>query len=144
MLDNKPIETKAHGGDVAGAFDEFMRALKILKETNDTRLADLERRSSADVVTTEKLDRIDRALDEHRRVVDDLALKAVRPPLGGDRSVSKNRHDIQHKAAFDAYVRKGEAGGLPRNRGRKRCPQAPILTAATSCRKTPNALSTAR
>ena len=84
------------------------------------------------------------ALDQHRRVVDDLAPKAVRPPLGGDRSVSKNRHDIQHKAAFDAYVRKGAAGQLREIEQKALSAGSTILTAATSCRKTPNALSTAR
>ena len=60
-----------------------MRAFEAFKEANDERLGQLERRVSADVVTTDKLDRIDRALDETKRVVDELALKSARPHLGG-------------------------------------------------------------
>ena len=65
------------------AFDDFMRAFEAFKETNDERLSQLERRTSADVVTTDKVDRLNRALDETKRVVDDLALKSARPHLGG-------------------------------------------------------------
>jgi HK97 family phage major capsid protein len=68
---------------VALAFDEFMRAFEAFKLTNDERLAQIEQQISADVVTTEKLDRINRAIDQHKALVDQLTLKAARPPLGG-------------------------------------------------------------
>lgn len=96
--------------DVNAAFGEFMRAFESFKETNDDRLAQLERRSSADPLTTDKLARIDRALDDTKRIVDDLALKAARPHLGGP--AQRAGSNLQHKAAFDAYVRKGDAGQL--------------------------------
>ena len=91
------------------AFGDFMRAFEAFKETNDDRLSQLERRS-ADVVTTDKVDRLNRALDETKRVVDDLALKSARPHLGGP--APRSGAQLQHKAAFDAYVRKGEASQL--------------------------------
>ncbi len=62
------------------------------------------------MVTTEKLARIDRALDENKRVVDELALKAARPPLAG--AAPRSGASLAHKAAFDGYVRRGEAGQL--------------------------------
>ena len=107
------LETKsasASDHDVNTAFGEFMRAFEAFKETNDDRLSQLERRSAADPVTTDKLARIDRALDETRRIVDDLALKAARPQLGGP--TQRSGASLQHKAAFDAYVRKGDATHL--------------------------------
>lgn len=103
------LETKA-GGNVGAAFEDFMRAFEAFKETNDERLYSLERRSAADPLIEEKLSRIDRALDEHRRVVDDLALKAARPAIGG--TPPRSGAALAHKAAFDAYVRKGEPGTL--------------------------------
>jgi HK97 family phage major capsid protein len=103
------LETKA-GGNVGAAFDDFMRAFEAFKETNDDRLDHLERRSAADPLIEDKLTRIDRALDEHRRVVDDLALKAARPQIGG--SAVRTGAALAHKSAFDAYVRKGEPGSL--------------------------------
>ena len=96
--------------DVALAFDEFMRAFEAFKETNDERLAQIEQSISEDVVTTEKLERINRALDQHQAAVDQLTLKSARPQLGG--SVRSSGATLQHKAAFEAYVRHGEANGL--------------------------------
>jgi HK97 family phage major capsid protein len=102
--------TSASDTDVNAAFGEFMRAFEAFKETNDDRLSQLERRSAADPVTTDKLARIDRALDETKRIVDDLALKAARPHLGAP--AQRSGSNLQHKAAFDAYVRKGDAAQL--------------------------------
>jgi HK97 family phage major capsid protein len=105
------LETKsASDGDLGAAFDGFMRAFEAFKEANDERLGQIERRMSADVITAERVDRINRALDEHKRVVDELALKSSRPHLGGP--APRSLAAPQHKAAFDAYVRKGEAGPL--------------------------------
>jgi HK97 family phage major capsid protein len=108
-----PLETKSTSAtdtDVNAAFGEFMRAFEAFKETNDDRLSQLERRSAADPVTSDKLTRIDRTLDETKRIVDDLALKSARPHLGGP--TQRTGASLQHKAAFDAYVRKGDAGSL--------------------------------
>lgn len=103
------LETKA-GGNVGAAFEDFMRAFEAFKETNDDRLYQLERRSATDPLIDEKLARIDRALDDHRRVVDDLALKAARPAIGG--SAPRSTASLAHKSAFDAYVRRGDTGAL--------------------------------
>ena len=86
--------TSASDTDVNAAFGEFMRAFEAFKETNDDRLSQLERRSSADPVTTDKLTRIDRALDETKRIVDDLALKAARPHLGAP--TARSGSSLQH------------------------------------------------
>ena len=68
------IETKsAASADDAGinaAFGDFMRAFDAFKDSNDERLGQLERRMSADVVTTDRLDRINRALDEKASKLD--------------------------------------------------------------------------
>ena len=117
------IETKANRGasfgkaasgsseDVAVAFDEFMRAFEAFKATDEERLQQIEQQLTEDVVTTEKLERINRAMDQHKAVVDQLTLKAARPQLGGA-GVRWNGATLQHKAAFEAYVRHGEANGL--------------------------------
>lgn len=101
-------QVKAVPDTVTAAFDEFMEAFEAFRETNDQRLADIERKMGADVVTRDKLDRIDRALDDNRRIMDDLALKKARPALGRKDALS---HDAEeHKAAFEAYIRRGEEG----------------------------------
>ncbi len=104
------LETKGVPSHVGEAFEDFMRAFEAFKETNDERLYALERRGVSDPLIEEKLTRIDRALDENRRVVDELALKSARPALGS--SVVRSGAALQHKAAFESYVRKGEPGRL--------------------------------
>jgi HK97 family phage major capsid protein len=112
------LETKAADAasslDVVDAFDEFMQAFEAFKATNDQRLAEIENRMSADVVTVEKMDRINRALDEHKRAVDTLVLKSRRPSLGLESGGAKSVQSFEHKAAFEAYVRGGAEDGLRR------------------------------
>jgi HK97 family phage major capsid protein len=95
---NYPLETKVVADS---AHDGVLEAFEAFKEANDDRLAQIEKRMSADVVTSEKVDRISKAIDE-------LTLKARRPSLGGE----KRSEPSEHKQAFDAYIRKGEAYGL--------------------------------
>ena len=102
MSNSEDYETKHAGGDVASAFDEFMRAFEEYKDTNDRRLAEMERRS-ADVVTSDKLERLDRALDT-------LSVKSQRLPIGG--GVARSGVATQHKSAFEGYVRKGDTAAL--------------------------------
>jgi HK97 family phage major capsid protein len=105
-------EVKSGEGDVGAAFDEFMRSFEAFKAGNDERLAEIERKMSADVVTVEKVDRINRALDEQKRNLDGLILKNRRPPLEtGGRAIAA---PSEHKAAFEAYVRGGAEDGLRR------------------------------
>jgi HK97 family phage major capsid protein len=99
------------GDEVALAFDEFMRAFEAYKETNDERIQQIEQQISEDVATSEKLARINRAIDQHKSAMDQLVLKSARPALGGS-AVRSSGVLLQHKAAFEAYVRTGEASGL--------------------------------
>ncbi len=110
MTDQNGLEAKAERSALAHEFEDFMRAFEAFKETNDERLAEIEQRAAADPVTTEKLARIDRALDETKRTIDQVALKAQRPQLGGNGQQTAD--GLAHKAAFDGYVRKGESANL--------------------------------
>ncbi len=112
MTNDTDLETKA-GGSVGAAFEEFMRAFEAYKDTNDERLSELERRSAADPLIDDKLARLDRALDETKRVADRLAVKAQRPHLGGAGAL-ETAAVRDHRRAFDEYVRKGETANLAR------------------------------
>ncbi len=54
-----PLENKAGTGPVRSAVDDFAHAFAAFKETNDERLRQIEGRLGTDVVTEEKLARID-------------------------------------------------------------------------------------
>jgi HK97 family phage major capsid protein len=100
------LETKvAHGDAMAG----LMEAFHAFKEANDERLALLEKRSGADALVEEKVDRIGKAIDAQKARLDELTLKARRPAIGGEDKAESSR---EHRAAFEAYVRKGETQGL--------------------------------
>ena len=98
-------ETKA---DLARAMDDMQYAFEAFKESNDLRLAEIERKASADVVTSDKLGRIEAAMDASQRRMDELVLKSHRPALSGAPVVSAS----EHKSAFDSYVRGGNESGL--------------------------------
>ena len=97
--------------EVVDAFDDFMSAFESFKETNDERLAQIERRVGPDVVTTEKMERINRALDDTKRRMDEMCAKSLRPRLAGEQGVM-TVSAREHKQAFDGYIRKGEAANL--------------------------------
>jgi HK97 family phage major capsid protein len=99
--------------EAGAAFDELMRAFEEYKETNDRRVGGLERRGAADPVDDDKLARLDATLDDTRRRLDELQLKAARPPLGAAERATFGPA-AEHKAAFEAYVRSGETAGLKR------------------------------
>jgi HK97 family phage major capsid protein len=94
------METKVMTDESTGVF-EVMQAFEAFKDANDERLAQIEKRMSADAVTADKVERINKALD-------DLTLKLKRPQLGG----LEKAQPTEHKRAFENYVRKGESHGL--------------------------------
>jgi HK97 family phage major capsid protein len=103
------LETKAGiAGDALVTHDELMRAFDAFKAANDERL-DARR---GDVLLEEKVARIDAALDAASKKLDAITLKSARPALGRDAQAAKSASELEHKAAFDAYVRAGEAAGL--------------------------------
>lgn len=107
--DGLPAEIKS--ADPANALGELHRAFAAFREANDERLTQIERRMSSDVVTEEKLARIDRTLDETKRILDRQVIEKARPRLsaGLDRADSDVR---EHKSAFRAYMRSGDSAGL--------------------------------
>ncbi|WP_244618864.1 phage major capsid protein [Rhizobium sp. 18065] len=116
------LEVKAAPDTVTAAFEDFMQAFEAFKEGNDQRLSEIEHKLTADVVTRDKVERINKAMDEQSRLLDELALKKLRPPLsrgsrdGGHQGLHHGGHDgeadAEHKAAFEAYIRRGDDAAL--------------------------------
>jgi HK97 family phage major capsid protein len=106
-LQTAPAETKA-----IADLDGLHRAFSAFRETNDERLAQIEGRLSADVLTEEKLSRIDRALDETKSRLDAQAIERARPRLALSEKSAADPFAREHKMAFHAYMKSGEVGGL--------------------------------
>ncbi len=99
-----------NGLETKVAFGDFMQAFEAFKDANDERLGQIEQRMSADAVTSDKVERINRAVDETKSRLDELTLKARRPRMSGTDDTGPAARE--HKAAFETYVRKGETHGL--------------------------------
>ena len=89
--------------DAAVTHDEMMRVFETFKSENDQRLNAVERKRE-DVLLEEKVNRISDALDN-------LSVKQARPMLAAART-GTDRNLLEHKQAFDAYIRAGESAGL--------------------------------
>jgi len=101
--------------ELKDAFEDLLTSFEAFRDANDDRLADIERKLSADVVTEEKVNRISDALDGQKRLIDRLVLKGRRPDIGPSTGTGQVRLEAsEHKAAFDSYVRTGEMTGLKR------------------------------
>lgn len=111
-LEHKAYDNAAEPREIKQAFGEFLNAFEEFKHANDERLAQIEAKHGADVVTVEKVDRINAALDEQKRALDTLSLATARPGIDGDYKADATPALRERKAAFDRYVRKGDAGGL--------------------------------
>ncbi len=106
----KAPEVKSYSGEVSDAFDEFKGTFEQFREANDDRLAEIEKRMTADVLSIEKVDRINAAVDEQKRQFDNLLLKSKRPALGASQFTSIAQ--MEHKAGFTNYMRSGNEGNL--------------------------------
>ncbi len=110
-FETKIADQACAGFEIEQAFDGFLRSFEAFKDANEERLSQLETRLGADVVTTEKMQRINEALDQQKAAIDELTLAARRPQLGGE-AAGLSASAREHKAAWEAYVRKGVADGL--------------------------------
>lgn len=103
-------EIKAFPGEINDAFDDFKGMFQSFRDENDDRLNQIEKRMSADVLTVEKVDRINSAVSEQKRHLDNLILKQQRPVFGSNTITSPAQ--MEHKAGFEAYIRGGNDTGL--------------------------------
>jgi HK97 family phage major capsid protein len=106
------FETKAGiPADAAVTHAELMRAFDEFKEANDQRLSE---KRSVDVLLEEKLDRLDSVITAQTQRLEAIELKQARPAIGSEPRPTDpaNQPVIEHKAAFDAYVRGGDSANL--------------------------------
>lgn len=106
------FETRGAGDppDVATAIDQINRVFEEFKSANDKRLADIEKKGVADILTSEQVDKINSELTRLSDLATELQKKAARPVVGAGTQLSVEAEE--HKKAFNAYLRKGEDNGL--------------------------------
>ena len=106
-LENKATASAA-ARDTEGLLTELMGAFEEFKRTNDGRIAELEKRGLADVVTEEKIGRLNAAIDGAKAAMDRVALERSRPALEAGRPEAGD----EYKESFAAYVKRGEEKAL--------------------------------
>ena len=114
MTEFRETETKAFGEvsnqELVSAHHALSSAFESFKASNETRLQEIERRSVPDVVTVEKLQRIDSEIDRQTRRLAELQMKAARPHF----ETGSNRAPSEHGRAFNAYIRRGDSADIGR------------------------------
>ena len=113
-------ETKTVSGspETRAAMHEVMAAFEAFKGANDARLAELEKKASADTLLEEKVARIDAAVGSAQARLDRALSETRRPQLGdgvapsGGFAATSPMKGEQTKSAFAAYMSGGSTVGL--------------------------------
>ncbi|MTI17062.1 phage major capsid protein [Rhodobacteraceae bacterium RKSG542] len=109
-----PSHASAVGGgdDAPKALDQLLNLFEEYRQVNDERLEAIERKAQGDVLVDEKLARMDAAIEQYTRRMDEMSLKHARPSLGGKSPDIASLEAKQHTSAFRSYMRSGDEGAL--------------------------------
>ena len=111
-MEHSKIEIKAVDSDLVSLFDQHHRAFNEFRDENDRRLSRLEKRQSGDVISDNKLDKLQDFLDETKKQIDRLAIERKRPSFASEEKSAFTHYQLEHKRAFHHYMRTGEEYGL--------------------------------
>lgn len=102
------LETKTTphpGGDLRQAKADFAATFAAFREANDNRLAALEAKTAVDPLLTEKVDRLNAALETQTRRVENLTLANAASGLTGEAKSADTK-------AWASFIRTGETSAL--------------------------------
>jgi HK97 family phage major capsid protein len=92
-------EIKAKVDALGSSWEQF-------KSANDARLAEIEKKGSADVLYTAQLEKINGFMDEQKAKLDTLEV-ALSAPKGASISEKEDKSEAEYKSAFVSFLRKG-------------------------------------
>jgi HK97 family phage major capsid protein len=101
------VEVKAAIEDLGRTFEEF-------KKVNDEELAEIKKKGHGDPLLASQVEKINAELarvNEVKERLDDLEKKANRLNAGGG-GADQDAAQVEHKAAFNSFMRKGNDDGL--------------------------------
>jgi HK97 family phage major capsid protein len=113
-----PLETKDAGGttpdtvEIKSVLDTFSKTFESFMEKTDNEFVQMKKSidgKTADVVTQDEVKNLTTALEEQKKLVEDLRLANNRPLMTqSDGTKSQMTEDqMEHKKAFDDWFRKG-------------------------------------
>lgn len=100
---------RAEGPSATDLINEIQRTFSAFREANDERLAGVEARFD-DVVTNEKVERINAQLTELQSALDEANQAIAANRIGGGQATDPNV--AAHAEAFDGFFRRGVEAGL--------------------------------
>ena len=125
------LETKEDNGneppvgtEVKKAFDTFLKTFEDFKTKNDQELAELKKSMKPgnapgpDAVTAEEVKKLNDALTEQKKLIDNLRLENKRPnrehviKMANGQTRELSEDEVKHRAAWLGYMRKGVIDGL--------------------------------
>lgn len=98
--------------DITSRVNALGSAWEQFKSVNDRRLNEIERKGSADPLTSEHLSKISTALSNYKDRLDRVETAMSRPGATGTALITDTTMG-EHKQAFCNYLRKGIEGDLP-------------------------------
>lgn len=104
------IYARADATEATKIFNELRVAVEAMKSEHEKQLADL-KKGMADVVQTEKVDRINAEITKLQAALDETNRLIAAARLGGGGDVS-NPDKLAHATAFDRFFRRGADNGL--------------------------------
>ena len=93
------------------ALENLTRSFETFKSANDERLAEIEAKGQADIVTEEKLDRLNKELDRLSRQANGLQAASARPGLSAKQDGDAASLELKRRF-FDGFIRKGQEASL--------------------------------
>jgi len=107
------VSVRADAADPKAQHEQLLRSFEEFRTSNDARLKEIEKRGAADVVLTEKVDRINAGLTESQKAIDEAMSKISALRVNGGGSGDKLTDDERaHASAFKSYFRTGAEAGL--------------------------------
>jgi len=99
------LETKMGPSDLKTAQADFASTFAAFKDANDQRLAEIEKKASADILLDDKVSRLNAALDSQSKQIENLSVSLSHPNY----SPSQN---TEAKSAWSSFIRTGDASAL--------------------------------
>lgn len=103
-------EDQSGWAEAKAELEKLHRTWDQFKSANDQAISEI-KRGQADVVRSEQLTRIDQAVTDLQKSVEQMQAKMARPPMGGsgDAAADEQKAKAQeYRKAFDRFVTKGD------------------------------------
>ncbi len=100
------------------ALENLTRSFETFKSANDERLAEIESKGQADVITEEKLDRLNKEMARLQGAAKAMQAAAGRPNLSAKQDQDMIKAE-QKRQFFEGFIRKGHTQNLAQNLDQK-------------------------